>query len=438
MKTRIVYLVWRETLSPVLESQIIRPASCLPGYMDAEILAITPIGQLLRSPLRQRVRNVVEVSRKYGPNVRIVLGGPTRARHAWAALEKWSLFRALRAALAGSSEVVIHARGSEATIWALRFKEETRSSVRVVFDCRGDEPAEAVASVGGDPARPENWSDALRHLGAEAMDREAKACSADAIICVSEALASRLIERQRVKRSKITVIPSCVDSKRFLDGSREEARRRFGLTDRFVVAYLGSLEWYQLPHECLRVFKLIKSVRKDAHFLAITTHPERMKAVANANGLGPEEHTIISLPAHEVPFALKAGDVGLLLRAPDPVNKVASPVKFAEYLAAGLPVLLTPGIGDYSELLVRRNLGVCLSSEPTDEESISRLAPLLFASGELAAARRRACVEFVTAELSWQSAMNRLATPNAYAGLQIADSTQSPESLTRMASIALS
>jgi glycosyltransferase involved in cell wall biosynthesis len=336
-------------------------------------------------------------------------------------LEKWSLFRALRAALAGPSPVVIHARGSEATIQALSFKEKTRSSVPVVFDCRGEEAAEAVASAGGDPRHPEIWSDALRHLHAEAMEHEAKACTANAIICVSKVLASRLIERHGVSRSKIVVVPCCVDSKRFLDGSREEARRRFGLTDRFVVVYLGSLEWYQLPHECLRIFKLIKSVRKEAYFLAITTHPERMTAAIKSAGLSMCDYTVISLPSHEVPSALKAGDLGLLLRAPHPVNEVASPVKFAEYLAAGLPVVLTPGIGDYSELLVERNLGACLSPGLTDDELISCLDPLLHESTELADVRRRACAEFATTELSWQSAMNRLATADSYAGLEIAN-----------------
>jgi glycosyltransferase involved in cell wall biosynthesis len=315
----------------------------------------------------------------------------------------------------------------------LRFKEEIQTSVRVVFDCRGDEPAEVVSSSAGDPKRPENWSDALRRIHAATMDREAKACTADAIICVSNVLASRLIERHGVARSKIAVVPCCIDSKSLLDGSREEARQRFGLTNRFVVVYLGSLEWYQQPHECLRLFKLIKCVRNDAHFLSITTHPERMTSVVNSYGLSPEDHTIISLPAHEVPFALKAGDVGLLLRASEPVNEVASPVKFAEYLAAGLPVILTAGIGDYSELLVKHRLGVCISSRFTEEESMSCLAPLLFEPKEVSAARRRACAEFAAAELSWQSAMCRLATLTAYAGLEMSNPiTLVPGSCTRV------
>jgi glycosyltransferase involved in cell wall biosynthesis len=40
------------------------------------------------------------------------------------------------------------------------------------------------------------------------------------------------------------------------------------------------------------------------------------------------------------------------------VNNVASPVKVAEYLACGLPVILTRGIGDYSDMLPDAGVGV--------------------------------------------------------------------------------
>jgi hypothetical protein len=46
------------------------------------------------------------------------------------------------------------------------------------------------------------------------------------------------------------------------------------------------------------------------------------------------------------------------------VNEVASPVKFGEYLASGLPVVMSAGIGDYSELVRRKKVGVILKGRP--------------------------------------------------------------------------
>jgi len=59
----------------------------------------------------------------------------------------------------------------------------------------------------------------------------------------------------------------------------------------------------------------------------------------------------------EVPKYLALADYGILLRNKNLTNKVASPVKFAEYLSAGLKVLISENIGDFSELVNNNNLG---------------------------------------------------------------------------------
>jgi glycosyltransferase involved in cell wall biosynthesis len=45
---------------------------------------------------------------------------------------------------------------------------------------------------------------------------------------------------------------------------------------------------------------------------------------------------------------------------------VASPIKIGEYLGCGLPLILTKGIGDFSELIPRTGIGLLLdeTSDP--------------------------------------------------------------------------
>ncbi|MCX6312806.1 MAG: glycosyl transferase, partial [Bacteroidetes bacterium] len=43
----------------------------------------------------------------------------------------------------------------------------------------------------------------------------------------------------------------------------------------------------------------------------------------------------------------------------------ASPVKFAEYLAAGLEVIISENLGDYSKYVIENNVGMILSSNPS-------------------------------------------------------------------------
>ena len=63
-----------------------------------------------------------------------------------------------------------------------------------------------------------------------------------------------------------------------------------------------------------------------------------------------------------MPRHLRAADLGILLRAPDPLNEVACPTKFAEFMMSGLPVLISAGIGDCSRFVAEQNAGAVLDA----------------------------------------------------------------------------
>jgi hypothetical protein len=115
----------------------------------------------------------------------------------------------------------------------------------------------------------------------------------------------------------------------------------------------------------------------NSHFLAITTDTEEMQRYCTAEGIPQTKSTIVSLPHAEVARYLTAGDIGLLLRESCPVNQVASPVKFGEYLAAGLPVVISDGIGDYSSLVREERLGVTLENAEPTKGNIGSIIDLL-------------------------------------------------------------
>lgn len=65
----------------------------------------------------------------------------------------------------------------------------------------------------------------------------------------------------------------------------------------------------------------------------------------------------------EVNRVLYQCDYGMLIRDNSWTNKVASPVKFAEYLNAGLKVLISEELGDYSSEVQEYDLGVIVSDK---------------------------------------------------------------------------
>ena len=57
-----------------------------------------------------------------------------------------------------------------------------------------------------------------------------------------------------------------------------------------------------------------------------------------------------------------SADYGYVYRNQTETNKVASPVKIAEYLSCGLKLLISNSLGDYSNLTLLNNLGYNLDS----------------------------------------------------------------------------
>jgi glycosyltransferase involved in cell wall biosynthesis len=47
------------------------------------------------------------------------------------------------------------------------------------------------------------------------------------------------------------------------------------------------------------------------------------------------------------------------------LNNVASPVKFAEYISCGLIPIISPGVGDYSSLVMNEKIGIVVDENIT-------------------------------------------------------------------------
>jgi len=75
----------------------------------------------------------------------------------------------------------------------------------------------------------------------------------------------------------------------------------------------------------------------------------------------------------EVPNYLIAADYGLLIREESITNKVASPVKFAEYLACGLKIIISDNLGDYSQYVLDHKCGFLMSQKINENTMADKL-----------------------------------------------------------------
>jgi len=394
----LVYVINNEILSPVLESQVFRPLSVKAKAegVDAKVVAIIPVGLLARKKLRRSLFEVRGKAKdKYSIDLSYVISGTSR----WssATLTRWLVARVFKRILKGRDWTVYERNCNTASLVIDVLKGNTEG--KVVFDCRGDIPSEFIGGKGL-MWDPEAWDqDTLRQYE-NLMQLERNSCLADSIIVVSKALGELLQERHRGECAKITVLPCKIDPKVFSSPDKDISKKRLGLDGRFVVCYLGSLAWYQLPDQSVRVFKCIQKIIPNSIFLGITTAPETMRGYLIESGICESDFHVMRVSSPEVVEYLPAADLGLLLREDNPVNAVASPVKFAEYLACKVPVLLTRKIGDFSLLAQCNRVGDVLDIHCSDDELMGQLSRILEGRSSDSEIFDR-CRNFALSELSW-------------------------------------
>ena len=126
-----------------------------------------------------------------------------------------------------------------------------------------------------------------------------------------------------------------------------------------MLVYVGKLGAWYLVEEMARFFGL---ARQEDHrfFLQVFTQsePHSMRKALQTAGVPADAYDIRYVDPAEVPLVLPAADAGISFRVRSRGSLGVSPAKVAEYLAAGLPVVSTQGIGDCDQILARSNLGV--------------------------------------------------------------------------------
>lgn len=144
---------------------------------------------------------------------------------------------------------------------------------------------------------------------------------------------------------------------------RYEIRTKLDIENKKVWIYSGSAyKWQQIP-QMISLFKVASENDTDLHFLMICRdNTEQIKHIFTELNIPPEKYNIISVEPESVKKYLIAGDVGILLRERSVINEVSDPLKFVEYLHAGLLVIISRYIGDTEEIVNKNKLGFVLDS----------------------------------------------------------------------------
>jgi glycosyltransferase involved in cell wall biosynthesis len=247
---------------------------------------------------------------------------------------------------------MVHARSHIAATIALALKK--RFDLKMIFDVRGLMAEEYVDAghwrAGGIPYRL-----------TKAMESRAFA-AADGIVTLTEKIWPLIRDWKGLSNRE--VVPCCTDLEVFRYSEEERARVRteLDLHDRFVLVYSGSVGGWYLADKMADLFVELIKMKPNSHFLWLTGGPGKLiQGLMSERGINPGQFSVRTVRPVDVPGYLCAADAGIAFYKPAFSRLATSPVKLAEYLACGLPVIINAGVGDSDDLVADQKLGAVVN-----------------------------------------------------------------------------
>lgn len=181
------------------------------------------------------------------------------------------------------------------------------------------------------------------------------------LLPVAENYRQQLI-REGVPAERIVTVPCSVDVATFEydEAKRQQVRARLGFaSDAPVGIYVGKFGDIYYDAEAFDLFRAAADRFGPAFRLIILTPnlSSEVRSKLAKVGFREDEVFVIKAPHAEVPGYLSAADFAFAPIKPAPCRLFCSPIKVGEYWAAGLPVLLTEGVGDDSAIIRREGGG---------------------------------------------------------------------------------
>lgn len=278
-----------------------------------------------------------------------------------------------------------HCRSYPATLVGAAVKQ--LSGARLIFDGRALYPEEGAGRRDGgksvmlDQRSFVVWKRIEGRLVAQA----------DAIACVSGPMAEILAGQYPAARDRLIVAPTCtpVPSQADLRTWRAQTRTELALGDRLTFAYAGS--WFD-PPAMISLFRQLQAATGEAawHLLLLVSSRSGEADATQARiaetmraALPQIPCTVLAARPAEVVRRLAGADLAVQPIGVTPQaladehfllqSRTMLSVKFTEYLAAGLPVIVSRWAGAAADIVRRHDLGV-VYDEASPEELAAWLA----------------------------------------------------------------
>lgn len=163
---------------------------------------------------------------------------------------------------------------------------------------------------------------------------------------------------------------------------------------RFI--YVGSLDAWQEFEAGIDYLGFLRNHGFPLHFTVLTGEVEKAKSLLDRKGWRLSDYTVTKVPHTEVPTYMARNHFGIGLHKDGLVTKVCSPVKHVEYLASGLPVVISANISTMARLICQTETGMVIDpyNHGTWVSSLACLEKILANYPSISATCRKIAVEY--------------------------------------------
>jgi glycosyltransferase involved in cell wall biosynthesis len=347
---RVLYVSYDGVLEPLGQSQVV-------AYLEK----LAP-GREIHLITFEKAKDLHDYSHRNAQAARLIAAGITWHPQPWRNRPRivsaaWNLIVgsvvALQIAVSRKIEL-FHARNILCSAMCLPAVLVRRG--KLISDIRGFWPDERAD---GGLIRPGG----IVHKALKAIERLALRRSS-AIVTLTEASVPILKSDPRfgLPAAPITVIPTCVDLQRFRPPTREPE------AGPFILGYVGSFgTWYMLD-ETVALFAALLNREPEARFvIANRNDHEVIRSALGRNAVPSCSVQLVSARYAQIPDIIGRMDAGVCFVRPQFSKISSAPTKFAEYLACGVPVVATEGVGDMAGIIRKGRVGLVVSRFDAEE-----------------------------------------------------------------------
>jgi glycosyltransferase involved in cell wall biosynthesis len=193
------------------------------------------------------------------------------------------------------------------------------------------------------------------------------------IVVVSNNAKKYMLKYGSSVQNKTKVIYNCYDQDRFCD-------KAAGINNRTMV-FLGALDYWQNPERIAMAIKNYLSLFVDS-YAKIYTYDKKDKILKYLSPDLKKRVEFKKVLPEDVSNHLARASFGVIFREDNSSgnfrSSICAPIKFAEYLAAGLPVIVQTDIGDISALVEKENIGFIYNPQMhTMDDILSKMDKLI-------------------------------------------------------------